>query len=268
MSEETAYESLDDVLRDADEGEPGIIPEATGEPIPADQDTEDHNDEGDEDKGAPPAPEEPAKEPDAAKADDKQDFHVPGAALIAEREKRQAAERRYAEIEAQLRALQQPGAKRPSVLDDEEGAFRHVSSELQSQLRSELIGMRVEMSQEMMRAQHPDYDEAEAEFLKLAEANPLLRHELATSPMPAQYVYRTVQQHRELAELKDTKTLRSKIEAEVRAEVEKAVRAELEESLKQEAAKRDAVMPSLAKGGSDNAIERTEPESLEEILQR
>lgn len=267
MSEETAYESLDDVLRDADEGDPGIVPEATGEPIPADQDTEDHNDEGDEDKGAPPAPKEPAKEPDA-KADDKQDFHVPGAALIAEREKRQAAERRYAEIEAQLRALQQPGAKRPSVLDDEEGAFRHVSSELQSQLRSELIGMRVEMSQEMMRAQHPDYDEAEAEFLKLAEANPLLRHELATSPMPAQYVYRTVQQHRELAELKDTKTLRSKIEAEVRAEVEKAVRAELEASLKQEAAKRDAVMPSLAKGGSDNAIERTEPESLEEILQR
>ena len=159
------------------------------------------------------------------------------AAVIAERRKRQELEKRLAEIEA----AQREAPKRPDVFDDQDGAFNHV----QQQLQSEMVNMRLEFAQEMMRDAHPDYDELEAEFIEMARENPVLQAELRNSRNPARYAYETARKARAAQELQNIDAYKEKLKAELRAELEAEIKASREAEESKLSKKRQAIQPSL-----------------------
>jgi len=184
------------------------------------------------------------------------------AAVIDERRKRQEIERRNADLQKRLDALENGTGKRPDVFDDQEGAFSHLKQEM----ASELHATRLEMSQELMREKYENYDELEAEFIDMAKDNPVLLKELNESRNPAKFAAETALKARQVAELKDVDKLRADIEAKVRKEIEEKLKAEQADAEAKDAKKREALMPSLAASQSKSGIDDAEDESLEAIL--
>lgn len=115
------------------------------------------------DKGAPPAPET-----------------VPIAAVLDERRKRQRVEARLDELERK-----QSEEKRPDPIEDPDGAAKFDRENTDQQIRN----LRVELSQQMMRQAHDDYDQMEAVFVDAVAKNPALIGEFNSSPNPAEYAY-------------------------------------------------------------------------------
>ena len=181
------------------------------------------------------------------------------AAVIDERRKRQQLEREIAELRKQ--SQQSP---RPDVFEDPEGAFRHEREQLTAQIHA----TRLELTQELMRDAHQDYDELESEFVELAQQNPFLIQELQQARNPAKFAYETAKKARDAAALKDVDKLKADLEAKIRAELEAKIRAEVEESEKKSGKKREALMPSLAAAQSKGAINDTPDESLDSILKK
>lgn len=105
---------------------------------------------------------------------------VPLAALQDERRKRQELAERLSSMEQQAAA-----AARPDPFEDPAGAaeFDRRENEASS------FRLRCDMSQEMMRQAHPDYDEVESLFVEAAEINPALAVQLANHPFPARFAY-------------------------------------------------------------------------------
>lgn len=179
------------------------------------------------------------------------------AAVLAERRKRQELEKRLAEIEASQREV----PRRPDVFEDQDGAFNHV----QQQLQSEMVNMRLEFAQEMMRDAHPDYDELEAEFIEMARENPVLQAELRKSRNPARYAYETARKAREAQELQNIDAYKEKLKAEMRAELEAEIRAMKEADEGKLSKKRQAIQPSLTtvKGAQTSIVD--EDDSLQSL---
>ena len=177
------------------------------------------------------------------------------AAVLDERRKRQELERKLAEYE-------KAKPERPDVFEDQDGAFGHVKDEL----RSEIGNIKLELSQDMMRSIHEDYDELESEFIELAKDNAALLTELNQAKNPARFAYETAKKARQAAELKDVEGMRAKIEAEMRAEIEAKLKAEAEESAKKKSGKDQALSPSLAASTSTGGVDNFEDDSLEAIL--
>lgn len=206
--------SLESVLGDEGDG-------LSGEPLPLETPTNDAP--GDEtDTDPPPGPGAPkAEEPAAGKKPEDEDAEGPWTkrAVLDERRKRQELEREIAE----LRSRQNPGSAapepkaRPDVFEDQDGAFGY----LQQQFEHRRIADRIEVSQELMRDKHGEaYDEAEAEFIDLTKKDPSLIEKMQRATLPAKFVFETIQQHRQLQELKDPEAYKAKLRAEIRAELE------------------------------------------------
>lgn len=180
-------------------------------------------------------------------------------AVLDERRKRQELERKLADLE---KAQQQP-AQRPDLFADPEGALGHT----EAKLRQELYAARIEMSQELMRSQHADYDELEAEFSELAKDNPVLLKQLAQAANPARFAYETARKAREAEALNDVDKVRAELEAKHLADIEARVRKEYEEKYGKEAVKRAAASaPSLAATTGKSSINDQPNESLDNIL--
>jgi len=198
-----------------------------------------------EPEGLPTEPEKPEKTGE-----------VPIAALLDEREKRQAFEKKYNELLTQQAKPQEPA---PDILEDQEGFLKHFTSQMQQERLSD----RIELSQEVMRMQHEDYDEAEAAFMQMAQENPELGQQLAAAKLPAKFVYDTVKKAEKLAAMENV----DEWEAKKTAELEAKIRAELETKAQAAAkAKADAgesLSPSLtahrAEGGNREVITVADP---------
>lgn len=144
--------------------------------------------------------------------------YVPLAAIEDERRKRQEWERKAQEFERQIQQAQQQTQHLPKqFLDDPDGTLQQYA-----------VNVRTETSQIVMRSLHPDYDEMEAHFVKLAEQNPALQYRLQTEPNPAKFAYDTAKEDLELAPVREAggltkwqekqrEALRKEIEAELRA---------------------------------------------------
>lgn len=161
-----------------------------------------------EEQEAPPASEEP-----------EQPAHVPAAALRDERSKRQALERRLAELEAM-----QGAPARPDANEDPEGA----ASYLQQQMQGEVWKVKAGLSRSMVASQKADYAEREAEFIEMAADNPDLVRQMYNSENPALFAYETARKHKEYLELQNVDEAKAKLRAEVRAEIEAELTAKAE----------------------------------------
>jgi len=142
------------------------------------------------------------------------------AALLAERQKRQAAETKLAELEAKAQETI------PDPIEDPEGYSKHLSD---NNAKSAL-NTRIELSREIMVETDPDYIELEKVFMGLvtdSEGNVIdasLLQQFQNDKFPARFARDHAKAHREMQKLKDPKyreTLKAEVRAEVLAEIQK-----------------------------------------------
>lgn len=165
---------------------------------------------------APPAEQVSSEQP-------KEGQLIPRAALEDERKKRQERDREVAEYKRQLdeamRLIEQ--AKQPKQVEQPPDWLLEPDKAAQHQqtvFQQELFQTRVHLSQEMMRAAKPDYDEMEELFASEAAKDPSLQAQLLRHPAPAKFAYETGQRIKAFREIGDDPTsYRAKIEQEILA---------------------------------------------------
>lgn len=180
----------------------------------------------------PPAPTESAQEQAYKKA------------MREEREKRQAAE-------ARLRALEKPQAQ-VDPWADLPGALQNQ----QAQFDERLFVERCNLTEEIARDKHKDYDEVRDSFLEAAQENPSLMAQMRAERNPAAFAYREGKRIKALKEVNgDFGAYEAKLEAKIRAEYEAKY------------ANKPAVPASLNSDGSPAPVEvYAGPKPLREIL--
>ena len=184
-------------------------------------------------KGETPEPEK--AEPEATPAPvAKKDDLVPYAAMKAEREKRQAHERRIAELE---KALQDKDPA-PNFYEAPEQFLSHALTQAQQQATNRLYAA----LEEQARETYPDYDEVFAEVEAHCAQNPAAGQQVLQSPNPALAAYKLGKQMREMKAMQNPEEYRAKLKAELLAELRSEQQAKDEARRKQDA----AIPPDLA----------------------
>lgn len=202
-------------------------------------------------EGTPPAT-------GATTAPNPPDGHVPLAALMAERDKRQEASRKAEEYERELAALRQQREQQepaPSFWDGPEQHVQQAVMQVQMQAQDRLFAALEAQAREV----HPDYDEVFKEVEEQALQNPTLRAEILSAPNPALAAYKLGKKLLEQKEvLADPVAYRARVEAEVRAK--------LEQEAKDKAAADAKVAASIPPDITDTRSARTDgaapPESV------
>jgi hypothetical protein len=157
------------------------------------------------------APVVATEHPDTAAA--KKEAAAYNKAMREEREKRQNAE-------ARLREIQTP--KTPTdPWADLPGAF----SQQQQSLREEMFVERCNLTEEMARTRHTDFDEVREVFVAAAQENPTLFQQLRSERNPAEFAYREGLRIKKLQSFNGDfsayeKDIETKVEAKLRAEFE------------------------------------------------
>lgn len=150
-----------------------------------------------EETGVEATAEEPAAEPVPPTEPTNQLPPAEYAALKDERRKRQEAEARAAQIEAQYLAMQRqaqaPQQPQVDFWDDPQqylqGQFASFGEQLFQQFEQRQQAARIDQSEAAARARHADYDQAFQAFSQAVQANPRLAAEMAQAPDPAEYAY-------------------------------------------------------------------------------
>lgn len=161
-------------------------------------------------KAAPPAAEKPVTEGQLA-------------ALMAEREKRQAAERERDE----LRRKVQPPPKAPDLYEAPEEWKGGVLSEVQQTVLNE----RLNMSEMMIRESKEDAEQAINAFMEVAAVNPGLKQHAMSQAHPYKFIYDQGKRIEAMKEIGDPVSYKDKIRAELRAEMEAEFKKEPEPAL-------------------------------------
>lgn len=168
-------------------------------------------------EGEPTAPEEeqtPEEEPKAEAKPEEPEESWTKKAVIDERRKRQALEAERDKLLEQLKA-EPKQETRPDVFEDSDKAFEHTEQKIEQRL----LNQKIEMSQELMRSMHEDYDELETEFIDLAKADPSLVQKMNNSALPAKFVRDTALKARNLSKVDEIPQYESEI-AKLKAELE------------------------------------------------
>jgi hypothetical protein len=206
-----AYKSLDNILNDESDTtaelrpampEPAVETGDTPQPEPA-QATE-------VDAGTPPAE-------DARKAGLE-------AGIAAERKKRQDAEALVEQLRREAEAkTKEPPAPAPSIWEDEQGAFQHFGGQVVNQaVQQATFNARLDMSEMMARQANPDFEDMKAEFLQMAQQNPVIAQQALADAHPWQKAYQIAKNARTMNELgaTDIQSLEAKIREQVMAEMQ------------------------------------------------
>lgn len=226
-------------------------------------------------------PDTPADPEDTARADDdddddvetpepKKQTHVPYKAYEKLRQKRRVANERIAALEAEVAKLRAPPQQQPTPkpaepeLNSEEfwndpaeyaNRIAKRADERAKQLENQFA---YRLSEMQARQAHEDFDEIAAEFVQLAEKNPVYVDQLRSHPHPAEYAYQMGKSYREaraMSEMGGPDKYKEKIRAEVLAELEK----EREASKAKELVETVKKLPtSLADKRSAGAVKPTE----------
>ena len=152
---------------------------------------------------------EPEQKDDETTASKKAE--VPLAALLDEREKRQEAQRSYAALQEQMSSKKEP----TDPFEDFEGAFNEMADGLMQAVNSRFI----DLTTDLERSLHNDYEEMESLFLKEAATDPSLIHKMQNSSNPAKFAYNHAKSKSELEEAGDLDALKAKIRAELETEI-------------------------------------------------
>lgn len=266
----TNQTSLEDLLSDRE------LPETTEE---AEQ-TEDTGEETSEETATAETEQETEEKDDStpeSKAEQKTaDEEGPEswtkAAALDERKKRQVAEGRVEQLEQRLRELeaggQQHDEQKPDWYGDPEKAAQAMQQQVGQTVSQQVWQTKVGLSQDMMRAQHEDYDELESEFMDLVKEQPGLIQEMQQAANPARFAYETAKKAREYTAMKDVDSYKAKLRQEVEAELRKELEAEQQQKAEKQQRKRDAIDPSLASSTSNGlkSDDYAGPTPLEDIL--
>lgn len=184
-------------------------------------------------------------------------------AVLDERRKRQ-------ELQAQLDALQQQQTQpqqpeKPDWYDDPDKAAQAQAQTFEQRLTQQ----KFELTQDMMKSAHPDYDEMESRFVDLARENPQLIVQMQQSANPARFAYDTAKKAEQLDQLNNVDEYKAKLEAQLRTELEGKLRAELQAEQEKQQKKDAAILPSLTGVNSKGGLSSSDwsgPTSLDQIL--
>ena len=206
---------------------------------------------------APPAAPEPVTAPVEVKPPEPD--HVPTAALLDERRKRQQIERELAEIRQRL---EKPSEPEKDIWEDP-AAYVSAAEQRAVQKAQEMMRHQfANMSEAAARQRHPDYDEKRAVLEARLESDPVLRSELNRTIDNGgdlgEFVYKTASRLQEIESVGNLDSYRQKLEADIRAKV----MAEL--------AQKPQVPQSLNSTSSPSSHTETwgGPPPLDEILKR
>lgn len=141
---------------------------------------------------------------------------IPLTALLYERDKRQAYERRIKELESQLAQVTKKPEPEVDPWQDLPGALSRQQKALEQSMQQRFLAM----SEDMARANHKDFDEVLGHFEQAVQANPALAAQMTTSRNPAEFAYQQGLWHREISQAGDPVAYRTKLEAEIRAKLE------------------------------------------------
>lgn len=160
------------------------------------------NESVEQNSGEKATDETPSSEPVKEK-----DVHtVPLDAFRDERQKRQQLQQELDYIKQQFEQKQED----PDYYEDPDTILQNHKEAISQ----EVFNSKVEMSQEMMRQVHQDYDEVEALFVSEAEKNPVLAIQLRQSPIPAKFAYEHGKKLKFMNDIGDPDAYRQKIEQE------------------------------------------------------
>ena len=151
------------------------------------------------------------------------------AGISAERQRRQEAEQeRQAAVQRaqQLEAYIKSNQQKPDFWENPEGTLSNYAASMQEQMRQ----MQTNLSAEMMRTVHQDYDQKESKFIEMAQKNPALIHEMNQSGNPAKFAYDYVSERERIAEMQDP-NYREKLKAELRSEIEAELKQKVENDI-------------------------------------
>jgi hypothetical protein len=183
-----------------------------------------------EEKGVetPPEPAEASAEPVPPTEQPNQLPEAEYKALRDERRKRQEAEARAAQLEAQWLAAQQqqrPAEPEPEFWDNPQAVIasqvqQAVMQALEAQKQQQTME-RITESENAAKGRYADYDDAFLAFQQAATANPLLVKQMTAASDPAEFAYKTGKTALELSQVGSIDALlqreRAKWEAEARA---------------------------------------------------
>jgi hypothetical protein len=105
-------------------------------------------------------------------------------------------------------------------VDPSDEFYSNPTKFIQSRIDSKTSNLRLELSEEMMRAAHPDYDETIKSFSEAVESNPSLVHQFNAAPNPAKFAYDYCKTFAKVRGVGSFEDLEKKIRAEVEAEYE------------------------------------------------
>lgn len=167
-----------------------------------------------------------------------------------EREKRQR-------LEAELRELRTPKTPPVDPWTDLPGALKSQETAFEERLFVE----RCNLTEDMARSRHTDYDAVRDEFLESAKTNPVLMQQMRAEANPAEFVYREGLRLKELKDVGgDFGAYKTKLEKEIEARVEARLQAKY--------GAKPAVPTSLNSDASPPAVEPVYagPKPLNQIL--
>ncbi len=183
-------------------------------------------------------------------------------AVLDERRKRQELEAKIAKLEEKKQEAE--AVKRPDILEDQEGAFRHT----ESQFANALLQERINLSRELMIEKHDDYEAHEAVFVEMAQKNPQLVQEMNRSSNPAKFAYNKAKEHNEYSDYqknKESDDYKAFLEARKAAALEPK---EVEETPAQKRNKSAVKVPDLINATSAKTDNAHGEKSLKQLLGR
>ncbi len=163
------------------------------------------------------------------------------------------------QLERQFQAIQQQSAQeKPDFWDDPDKAISSIGSQVDDKLQAAMT----DMSEEVMRAVHPDYEEKRQIFLDAADQNPALVAQMAQAPNRAKFAYEYGNVHSRMAEFSDPDAYEAKIEAKVRAEIEAEKKAEIEAGIKKHTQIPGSLASERSSGGNQAAYQRPDLDQI------
>ncbi len=176
-----------------------------------------------------------------------EETQVPLSALTGERDRRQASEAETADLRAQLSESKK--VEPTSVFEDEQKQRTEIIEEMKAEFATDANNRSFNQSQFYVgREIGKDVLDQKIEVFKtMVKNNPELHQRMAAAPSPFHELVDIVEQHDELAKMKDLPGYKAQLKAEARAEV----KSEFEQEAKDKADLRATIPDSLT--GDDSA---------------
>lgn len=172
-----------------------------------------------------------------------------------ETRKRQELEQRLREVETR-----QPQAEAKQFWDDPEG---HLKA-FEQHIAGITTNTRLQTAEMIARSKYQDFDEKLEIFKGILEQTPGLWQQALASPDPAEFVYKTGKNYKDLQSAGNLESLKAKMEKEIRIKVEEEYKAKLEAEQKERASIPSSL--SDARGTTQNKVVWDGPTPLGNIL--